>query len=51
MKSRLYCVDAQADLGHRCPHMPEDTFSHDAAHLISCLSRALSGPLGEMIGI
>ena len=24
---------AQADLGLRCPHMPEDTFSHAAAHL------------------
>ena len=22
------CADAQADLGIRCPHMPEDTFSH-----------------------
>ena len=25
---------AQADLGLHCPHMPEDTFSHAAAHLI-----------------
>ena len=24
---------AQADLGLRCPHMPEDTFSHGAAHI------------------
>ena len=27
------CADAQSDLGLRCPHMPEDMFSHDAAHL------------------
>ena len=26
--SWLDCADAQADLGPRCPHMPEDTFSH-----------------------
>ena len=25
------CADAQADQGLRCPHMPEDTFSHGAA--------------------
>ena len=25
--------DAQADLGLRCPHMPEDTFSHGIAQL------------------
>ena len=31
------CADAQADLGLRCPHMPEDTFYHDAVHLI-CFS-------------
>ena len=24
----IRCVDAQADLGLRCLHMPEDTFSH-----------------------
>ena len=35
------CADAQADLGLRCPHMPEDTFSHGPArimtkHLIKC---------------
>ena len=24
---------AQAELGIRCPHMPEDTFSHGAAHI------------------
>ena len=23
-----YCADAQASLGLRCPHMPEDTFLH-----------------------
>ena len=27
------CADAQADLGLRCPHMPKDTFSYDAAHM------------------
>ena len=26
------CADAQSDLGLRCPHMLEDTFSHGAAH-------------------
>ena len=26
------CAEAQADLGLRCPLMPEDTFLHDAAH-------------------
>ena len=33
-------ADAQADLGLRCPHMPEDIFSHDAVLLefiLSCL--------------
>ena len=30
------CADAQADLGLRCPHMPEDTFSHGAAHIWVC---------------
>ena len=27
------CADAQADLGLRWPHMPEDMFSHGAAHM------------------
>ena len=27
------CMNAQADLGPRCPHMPEETFSHIAAHM------------------
>ena len=27
-------MDAQSDLGLRCPHMPEDTFSHDAAQFL-----------------
>ena len=27
--------DAQADLGLRCPHMPEDTFSNDTAHIMN----------------
>ena len=28
---RSDCADAQSDLGLRCPHMPDDTFSHGAA--------------------
>ena len=27
-----YFADTQADQGLRCPHVPEDTFSHGAAH-------------------
>ena len=27
------CMDTQADLGLRCLHMPEDMFSHGAAHV------------------
>ena len=27
------CVDAEAYLGIRCPHMPEDVFSNSATHL------------------
>ena len=26
-------VDMQANLGLRCPHMPDDTFSHGATQL------------------
>ena len=33
-RSWSYCADALADLGLRCPHMSEDTFSHGSAHLI-----------------
>ena len=29
------CVDAQAELGLRCPHMSEDTFSQGTAHMTS----------------
>ena len=29
-KSWSDCADAQADLGLRCPHMPEDAFLHGA---------------------
>ena len=29
------CADAQAGLGFRCPHMPEDTFSHGVDHIHS----------------
>ena len=28
-------VDAQVDLALCCPHMPRDTFSHGAAHIIT----------------
>ena len=30
-RPRSDCADAQSDLGLRCPHMPEDTFSHVTA--------------------
>ena len=29
------CADAQAYLGLRCLHMPEDTFSHGTAHVVT----------------
>ena len=29
------CADLQSDLGLWCPHMPEDTFPHGRAHIIS----------------
>ena len=32
-KPRIHCASAQADLGFRCPHMPEDTFLHGEAEL------------------
>ena len=32
-RPRSDCADAQADLGLRCPHMPEDAFSHGEAHI------------------
>ena len=32
-KPRSNCTDAQADLGLCCLHMPEDVFSHGAAHI------------------
>ena len=28
-------ADARSDLGLRCPHMPEDTFSHVETHIIN----------------
>ena len=31
------CMDAQADLGLNCSHMPEDTFSHGLAHIAPLL--------------
>ena len=33
LRPRSDYTDAQADLGLRCPHMPEDTFSYSAAHI------------------
>ena len=44
-------MDAQADLSLRCPHMPKDTFSHDAAHITfwgKCLEM-LSCPVSTLI--
>ena len=32
-------TDAKADLGLRCPHMPEDKFSHGASKLTTSLGR------------
>ena len=32
-RPRSACAYAQADLGLRCPHVPEDTFTHGAAHM------------------
>ena len=29
------CADAQADLGLRCPHMPENTYSHGASQFVN----------------
>ena len=29
----LLCMDAQADLGLHCLHMPQDTFSHGMAQI------------------
>ena len=31
------CTDAQADVGIHCPHMPEDTFPHCEAHMLTGL--------------
>ena len=39
------CADAQSDLGLRCPHMPEETFSHGAAHTYLALFKAVSFPI------
>ena len=33
------CADGQADLGIRCPHMPEYTFSHDTLMIFNLLFR------------
>ena len=30
-------MDAQADLGLHCLHMPKDKFSHGAAHMVICI--------------
>ena len=34
LKSRSHSGDGQADLGLRCPHIPEDTFSQVMAHIL-----------------
>ena len=42
--------DAQSDLGYRCWHMPEDTFSHGAVQVFleviisACLTSSYSEP-------
>ena len=36
------CVDTQADLGLRCPHMPENTFSHGAVKMPSFHANVLT---------
>ena len=33
LRLRSDCADTQSDQGLRCPHIPEDTFSHDAANI------------------
>ena len=33
-----YCANAQADLGHCCPHIPEDTFSQGVGpYICTCI--------------
>ena len=49
-------ADAQADLGIRCPHMSEDTFSHGAAPILhniflQTLHVPLSGPMQYVLKI
>ena len=34
-RPRSDCANAQPDLGLRCPHMPEGTFSHGEAHAVN----------------
>ena len=41
------CADAQSDLGLHCPRMPEDTFSHGAAHIEKALVRLECTGLSE----
>ena len=33
-RPRSDCAHAQTDLGLRCPHMHEDTFTHDTGHML-----------------
>ena len=33
-EQRSPCTEPPADLGFCCPHMPEDTFAHGAAHIV-----------------
>ena len=39
MKALISLCNAQADMGLRCPHMPEDMFSHGAVHMWSTKPR------------
>ena len=38
------CANAQADLDFRCPHMPEDSFSHGASHMIHVIKKMCLDP-------
>ena len=35
-------ADVQADPSHRCPHMPEDPFSHGMTHTITTTTAPIS---------
>ena len=46
----LDCVESQANLGLRCSHMTEDTFSHGAAHFTSVSKYLLIIAVGSKLG-